>query len=422
METLNRQEQDVLDAIDERELLDDLSSLVAIRSIDGTPGEDEAQRWCAERLRNLGLTVDEWDIDIAAERVRPDFPGMEVERATAVGCVATLGAAAGPPAMAFNGHTDVVPPGELDLWPGGDPFTLRVADGLAHGRGACDMKAGVVAIIAAAAAVRRTGMELTRSIGIHCVTAEEDGGLGAYATLRRGHTADGCIIAEPTGGTVIPANAGSLTFEIVVHGLSTHGSSRTLGVSALDKLEVVQRALRSLELRRNNDSSDLFAHLDMGWPLSIGTVTAGDWASTVPDRLVATGRYGVRPGESLTAAQLEFEQALAEAGREDEWLIEHPVQVTWPGGMFAPGQLPPGHPLLGDVIGAAAEITGTLPAVRGAPYGSDLRHYAAAGVPTVQFGPGDVRLAHAADEYVSIAEMADCAKVYALLMVRASRG
>src|SRR5689334_15975205 len=116
----------------------------------------------------------------------------------------------------------------------------------------------------------------------------------------------------------------------------------------------------------------------------------GEWASTVPDQLVAHGRYGVLPGEPLEDARAVFEAALAGLGDRDPWLRDHPVSVTWPGGAFAPGALPDGHPLLDQTLDAAAAAGAGRPRVEGAPYGSDLRHYAAHGIPTLQYGPGEI--------------------------------
>jgi acetylornithine deacetylase len=411
-------ERDVVDAVDETELTRDLAELVAIASVDGTDAEPDAQRWCAERLGDLELEVDCWDIDVEDVRRRPDFPGMEVERSSALGCVGVLGADGTPPALALYGHTDVVPPGDPARWPGGDPFMLRVVDGAAWGRGTCDMKAGVAATIAAVAALRRAGVTLRRPLAVHCVTGEEDGGIGAYATLRRGHRASACVNAEPTSQTMIPANAGSLTFRLEVTGLATHGSTRYRGVSAVDKLPIVLQALRELEQRRNEDVPELFEHLEVAWPLSVGLVRAGDWASTVPDRLVAEGRYGVRVDETVPAAVAAFETAVKAVADADPWLRDHPVAVSWPGGRFGPGALPAGHRLLGDVSHAVQAVRGSAPPTVGAPYGSDLRHYVGAGIPTLQYGPGDVRYAHATDEHVELADVFACARVYALLALR----
>lgn len=413
----------VLDLVDDKAMLDDLAALVGIPSVGGSAAEADAQRWCANRLTALGLDVDEWDIDLSVLQADPAFPGTEVEREHAVGVVGVLppsqdDATGEAPALALCGHTDVVPAGDSDRWTD-NPFVLRVRDGHGYGRGACDMKAGVVAMFAAVDAVRRSGVERTRPIAIHCVSGEEDGGLGAFATLRRGHRADACVIGEPTARAVIPANAGSLTFRLEIPGLAAHGSRRTHGVSSIDKLAVVQQALGQLEGDRNTDVPTEFAHLELPWPLSIGVVHAGDWASTVPDLLVAEGRYGIRPGESIDAARTEFEHAVAIGARSDPWLREHPVRVSWPGGTFAAGRLPQGHPLLDDVVDAARAVRGSAPQVHGAPYGSDLRLYAAAGIPTLQYGPGRIEDAHAVDERVDLADLHDCARVFARLALRA---
>jgi acetylornithine deacetylase len=410
---LSGSERDVLAAIDDDRVVADLRELVRIPSVDGTAAEADVQRWCAERLAGLGLAVDHWRIDLDAVRADPDFPGSEVERDKAWGCVGVLGEGDGIPGLVLNGHVDVVPPA------GEDPFGARVEDGLMYGRGTCDMKGGVAAVIGAVAAVVSAGVTLARPVAVHSVVGEEDGGLGAFATLRRGHRGEACVIAEPTAGQVIPANAGSLTFRLDVTGLATHGSTRTRGVSAIEAFERVHAALRHLEQRRNAVPDPLLSHLDLAYPLSVGTIEAGDWASTVPDRLIATGRYGVRLREPVEQARHELEAAVAEACAGDDWLREHPVAVSWPGGVFASGTLPEGHPLLGETV-AAAEDAGApaAPAVRGAPYGSDLRQYAAAGIPTLQYGPGDVRYAHAADEHVQLDEVLHCARTYALLILR----
>ncbi|GAB2670227.1 ArgE/DapE family deacylase [Kribbella swartbergensis] len=411
---LSEVEGQVLAAIDDDRIVDELRELVRIPSVDGTAAEADVQAWCARRLTDLGLTVDHWRIDLPAVTADPEFPGMEVTRDQAWGCVGVLGGD-GTPGLILNGHVDVVPPGDLSLWPDGDPFSARVEDGVMWGRGTCDMKGGVAAILGAVAAIAAAGVRLRKPLAVHTVIGEEDGGAGAFATLRRGHTGEACLIAEPTAGCVIPANSGSLTFRLEVPGLATHGSTRTRGVSAIEKFVVIQSALQALEAERNRDPHPLLAHLDLANPLSVGTIHAGDWASTVPDVLIAEGRYGVRLGEPVAAARAALESAVAEACAKDDWLRDHPVKVTWPGGAFASGVLPADDPLLTDTLEAAGDPT---PEVRGAPYGSDLRQYAAAGIPTLQYGPGDVRYAHATDEHVRLDEVLHAARTYALLAVR----
>lgn len=415
--TLTAVEQTVVDAIDANGIVADLAALVAHPSVGGSAGEVAIQRWCADRLTELGAWVDHWKLDLAELRKSEGYPGEEVDRDEAYGCVGVLGDHADRPGLILSGHTDVVPPGDLGRW-SHHPWRLAREDDALYGRGTSDMKSGIAAVLAAVRALRAGGVTLRRPLAIHTVIGEEDGGVGAYATLRRGHVGDACVIAEPTDACVIPANAGSLTFRIEVPGRAAHGSSRLDGYSAVDATIPLLPALRELEWRRNRDVDPLLGHLDLPYPISVGIVRAGAWASTVPDLLIAEGRYGVRLDEPVEQARAEFEAAIAQVCASDPWLSAHPARVSWPGGAFASGRLPSGHRLCNEAARAVADVEGFEPAVRGAPYGSDLRQYAAAGVPTVQLGPGSVASAHTADEFVSLVEVVAFARVYAVLALR----
>jgi acetylornithine deacetylase len=364
-------------------------------------------------MQGLGLDVDLWRLDLDALRADADYPGEEVEREEAWGCVGAsdgAGRDGGTPALILNGHVDVVPPGEQEWWTGGDPWHLQEIDDRWYGRGVCDMKGGVVAILAA---VRAVGYRLTRPFAVHTVVGEEDGGIGTFGTLRRGHIGEACLIAEPTDGEVVSANAGALTFRVEIRGRATHGSMAGYGISAIDLYEHLRAVLRDLDARRNTDPPEPFG--ERPWPISVGMIQAGDWSSTVPDLLVAEGRFGVMPGESFADATAVFEKAVASV--EDPWLREHPIEVHWQGGQFAAGALPSGHPFGDEVATAIEGAGGAPPRFVGAPYGSDLRQYAAVGIPTVQFGPGDIRQAHAVNENVAIGEVVRCADTYVQLLL-----
>lgn len=399
--------------IDLDALESDLREIVAFPSIGGSDAEVEVQQWCADKLTEVGLSVDHWPLDLNALRTADDYPGEEVERLEAWGVVGV--SSRDTPALILNGHVDVVPPGDLAYWANSDPYTVREHDGQWYGRGTCDMKAGVIAMIAAARSLR--DHTLARPFAIHTVVGEEDGGLGAFATLDRGHGGDTCIIAEPTNRDVVSANAGSLTFRLQVRGTATHGSMRDAGVSAIEKFEVLHKALRSLDVARNANPPEPFGQTP--WPLTFGIVHAGDWASTVPDLLVAEGRFGVMPDESFVAAKSAFAEAVFRTSMNDDWLRENLPELTWPGGHFAPGKLPDGHELFDAMRDAAMAAGAPEPKNVGAPYGSDLRQYAAAGIPTLQYGPGDVRYAHSVDEHVAIDEVIICARAYAHMIMHA---
>jgi acetylornithine deacetylase len=249
------------------------------------------------------------------------------------------------------------------------------------------------------------------------VVGEEDGGVGTYATLRRGWRADACVIAEPTGLDVVPANGGALTFRLRVPGLAAHASRRTEGVNAVERFWPVFGALRALERRRNTEVDPVMSRWDIAYPIEIGMVKAGDWASTVPDLLVAEGRLGVALDEPVADAKAALEQAVAEVCAADPWLVDHPVAVEWWGGQFAPARLPADdRGLLERVRRAHATVTGDTAEVWGGPYGSDLRLLTGiGGIPTVQYGPGDVALAHAADESVPVPDVLAAARTLALI-------
>jgi acetylornithine deacetylase len=158
---------------------------------------------------------------------------------------------------------------------------------------------------------------------------------------------------------------------------------------------------------------------ELPYPLSIGRVRAGEWASSVPDLLVAEGRYGVALDEPVEAARAELEQVVADVCAGDPWLRENPVVVEWWGGQFASGQAPPGSLLERELSAAHEQVTGRRPLVSGVTYGSDQRLLTGlGGVPTLLYGPGDVRLAHSPGESVPVAEMVEVSRALVLLAAR----
>ena len=415
---LTAAEQRVLEALDETELIATLVELVRTPSVTGSDAEADLQHTVARWFEEAELEVDLWALDLDDLRADPDFPGTEAPRLEGHGLVGTA-SGEGDPGLVLQGHVDVVPVGDVANWHGGDPFSARIEGGVLHGRGACDMKAGMAVNLAVARALHRSGVRTERRLALHSVVSEEDGGLGAFATLRRGHRGEVAVITEPTSGRLVTANAGALTFRIEVTGRAAHGSTRREGVSAFEVFWPLHQALVALEARRNADRHALFGDNPLPYGISIGTIRAGDWASSVPDLLVAEGRMGVRLGEDPALARLALDEAIADAAAADAWLRHHEPRVTWPGGQFASGQLEQDHPLIDEVAGAVEVVTGIRPAEAAAPYGSDLRLYTGiGGIPTLHYGPGDVRLAHAPRESVPVAEVIEVARALALVAAR----
>jgi acetylornithine deacetylase len=413
-------EQRALDALDKAGLLKTLRELLQIPSVTGH--EAEAQRWLGEQMRAAGMDVDVWTIDVEELRKRGDFPGMEVEREghKALGLVGSWQGSEGTgKRLIFNGHIDVVPEGSHDYWQH-NPWCGELDGANIYGRGACDMKGGLIAAFYAIRAIKDSGIPLRGSLQLQSVIGEEDGGLGTFATLLRGHTGDAALICEPTRLNIIPAQAGALTFLLRITGKSAHASMRLEGVSAIEKYLEIHHRLLQLERKRNSEvKHPLLSKLELPYPLSIGRVQAGNWSSSVPEELTCEGRIGVAVGESAQEVRKLFEQTLRHLTEADPWLREHPLEIRWTGGQFESCEIPPDHQLIQICWECLRDLTGKEPEIAGAPYGSDLRLLVnMGGIPSLLFGPGDVRVAHMPDEYVSREEVVQAAQAYILAALR----
>ncbi len=400
-------------AIDRARLVEDLRTLVATPSVTGS--EEAVAATAAGLLRELGLSVEVATPDPAAIRADPDWPGEEMPRTSLPVVIGRAGRPGGR-RIILSGHLDVVPPGNLATWTA-DPWGGEVRDGFLYGRGACDMKGGVAAILAAVRALGGAG-DLDRLDGeliVALVPSEEDGGQGTLAAIRAGVTGDLAIIPEPSNLDIVVAHAGAITFRLAVPGRAAHASQRREGISALDKLWVLLKALEADEARRNVAETDpLMTALGLPYPTIIGIVSGGEWASTVLDRVTADGRYGVRLGQLAADAEAELCEAIAAACAGDDFLREHPATVEITGGRFGSARMPSDHALPVGLADVAERVTGRRPALLGEPYGADMQMFVnVGGTPCVIFGPGDVKVAHSANEHVPLDEVETCARVLA---------
>ena len=388
--------------IDAAALAGDVAELVQIPSLTGQ--ERAALAWIARRAHELGLEAELVEHDLAALRAHPGHPGEEAPRSELLTLAVTLRGSL-PGRLCVCGHVDVVAPG-TEHWRHG-PWSGVIADAYVHGRGSVDMKGGVVAALHALGALRAAGAA-TPEVVLLCVPSEEDGGLGAFAALERDSRFDGCLIPEPTGFEVVCAQAGALTFRGTVHGRGAHAAMRLEGRSAIDRYVAVHAALAAHEARINaGDGHPAMRGLALPYPLSVGRLEAGEWSSSVPDRLVFEGRLGVRVGEEPAAARAAFEAAVRAA--DDE---QPPVEIAWTGGAFAPGETDVDDPWVARVRAAVAAERGEAP-LAGVPWGADMRLFCARGIPTVMVGTTGIELAHAVDERVRIDELVSVARIVA---------
>jgi acetylornithine deacetylase len=388
-----------------------LGELVRIPSITGS--EEAVQDRVAGLLEEIGVTVERIAPDPAEARTDPDWPGEELPRTSLPIVVGRLGRP-GRRRLLLVGHVDVVPPGDPATWTV-DPWGGEIREARLYGRGACDMKGGVASILAALQALVASGAadRLDGEVVAAFVPSEEDGGQGMLAAIRAGIVADAAVITEPTSLEVVVAHAGAITFRLVVPGRAAHASVRREGVSALENLVTLVRALETDERVRNDAETDpLMTAIGLPYATIIGKVAGGEWASTVLDRVVVEGRYGVKLGQSWRDAEADLRACIAAACAADPFLRDHPAAVELTGGRFSSARLPAGHPLPASLADAAETVLGARPSFVAKPYGADMRLLVNEGAtPTVIFGPGHERNAHSANEFVPLAEVADCARV-----------
>ena len=407
------------EAVDSTLAVQDLKRLVRIPSITGD--ERAVQDLVASILTDIGCRVERVETDPAEfARTDPDWPGQEMPRTDLPVVFGRLGRS-GRRRLLLVGHTDVVPVGEPATWTV-DPFGAEIIDGELHGRGSCDMKGGCASILAAMRAIAESGAadSLDGEVMAVFVPSEEDGGQGMLSAIRAGATGDMAVITEPTDMDVVIAHAGAIVFRLTVAGKAAHASMRREGVSALSNLTYLIAALEADELARNAaETNPLMTALGLPYPTIVGIVRGGEWASSVMDKIVADGRYGVALGETWSDAEVRLRACIAAAAESDPFLRDHPPTVELVGGRFSSAQVPADHPLPVSLSAAAEAALGRKPAMLGEPYGADMRLLVNEGkTPTVIYGPGHIAEAHSADESVPVDDVVACARVLAAWVVR----
>jgi acetylornithine deacetylase len=368
--------------------------------------EHATQEIVSEQLRAMGLEVQVLPVRFDRLRDHPAFGDDGFSPDQRLDVIGRWRGSGSGRSLILNGHVDVVSPGDPALWTG-SPWSGALRDGRLWGRGSCDMKSGLAAGIFALVVLQDLGWSPGGDIVVESVIGEESGGAGTLATIVEGLRADGAIILEPTRLELCPVQSGALTFRLIVPGQAAHGALRQHGVSAIEKFSLVHAALLQLERDRHAGRQDAL-YDEPAWvaPLSIGTIRGGEWHSTVAETVVAEGRFGVFPGESVVEARRILERGVAEAAASDPFLTDHPPRVEWFEGQFESGQTPADHPLVVTVATAHQQVVGRAAPLRGVPYGSDLRLFTNhAGMAAVLYGPGDVTLAHAVNESIEVAEI-----------------
>ena len=373
--------------------------------------ERPAQEWLCDQLHERGFLTHQWTADPDELTTHPSFPDSSNEIETAnrpsVAGVAEFGDPESGPTLVLNGHIDVVP--VTGGW-SSEPFEPTWSDDGERltARGAVDMKAGLAACLFAIEHLRASESDLNGRIVVESVVGEEEGGIGAAsAALSNPYPfeRDAAIVAEPTELRPVTAVEGCVMKRLRLEGRSAHAAMRWRGESVLPHFHRIHDAFFELEAERSTRvSHPLYYGFENPWPVTIGVVRAGNWASNVPADLVAEMRLGVAPGESVDDVEREFTDRLDDVVTDSEWLSAHPPSFERFSVQFEPAAVDTDETIVRALIDAL-RARGLDDEPVGATYGADSRHYIAAGIPTVVFGPGNIEQAHYPDETIEWAEV-----------------
>jgi len=338
-----------------------------------SPGEGD----CA---RTLASVLDDWGFSVELMESVPGRPNV----------IARIGPG-NAPALMLNGHLDVVGVEGMIH----NPFSAQVRGDRIYGRGSADMKGGVAAMCAAAA--KGAQADSSRQILVTAVVDEEYESLGMRALLADGIRADAAIITEPTRLAICPAHRGFVWMDIVVTGRAAHGSRYDIGVDAITHAGLLLAQLEKLE--RTRESGPRHQLLGRG-SLHASKIQGGVGMSTYPELCNLAIERRTLPGESTEKALGEIRDAFAKVRSE------HPqfaARVTLNTAQL-PSDVPIDSPIVKRLRGAL-EREGVPVKIEGLSAWTDAAPLNEAGIPTICFGPGDIALAHAAEEFVPIEEI-----------------
>ena len=413
------------------ELTEAVSSAVKIESVnpkypgqvydDVVGGEGAVSRYIATFYEEIGCEVDLFAVE----------PGRE-------NAVGVLKGSGGGRSLIYNGHVDVVPGGDPANWKSGPPFSGKIDTDRIWGRGSTDMKGGILAQAFAARAIRDCGFRLKGDLILEAVVGEEvmDHECGTTATVKRGYTADAAVVSEPSAPperlAVVPVTTGLYWFSLTVRGKATHASMRgetfrpggggaAVGVSAIDKGVEMFQAIRKLEDEWGQTKKHpLFA--PGHFVIHPGVVVGGPAGVLIPFVVseFMTTEYCVwyHPDDQPEDVRREIEAHVHRAAQLDPWLREHPPELEWKLNWPA-SQAPENHPIIKTVcdaheIAAEGSRFAGQPPIRGFAAVEDTSFLNIGGVPAISYGAGDIRVAHADDEYVLIDELVTACKTYAI--------
>jgi len=409
----------ILDEVQRKrdDIVDALVKLVRIPSVVGD--EAEAQRAVSHLYREAGLEVIEFVGDPERVKTHEAFIESNLPCANRPNIIGIKHGHRSSRSVILNGHIDVVSPEPVAQWTH-DPWGGEIEDGKLYGRGSGDMKAGLVANLFALRTLQDSGFNPKGKILLQSVVGEEEGGgLGTLACLLGGYTADGLIITEPHGINVTVAMTGINYFRVKVYGRTAHAGLAHLGVNAIGKMYLIYEALKELDEQRGRQIKfDLFEKgSGRSTHLNIGTMKAGDWASTVAGEAVIECRISFVPGESQKEIRALVEKKIQEVANADPWMKEHPPVVEWYGWHAEPWLQDTSVPFVQLCKAVAEEVVGKEVDFIGRAAGLDARFASYFQIPALCMGPR-AHAIHGIDECVELESILTLTGIMALFLAR----
>jgi len=394
------------------EIVSFMQEIIRIPSITGN--EKPVQELILSKLRQMGLETLSWDLDREELSQHPAYVKESKDyRDRPNVCGLYHGNGKGK-SLLFNGHVDVVPPGDEKVWVHG-PWSGDIADGKIYGRGASDMKSGIVAMTMALKVLLDEGYRPSGDITYQYVVDEEDTGNGTLSFVQKGYRADAGICCETSSMNVQPGCLGRVWWEIYVKGRPAGIQKHFEGVSGIDLAYRIVEWVKDFErIRMDEVTSSLYPDIESSIPCMVTCIDSGSFHSSFPDSATLKGSFATVPGEDLRGVMDSFVTYLTDRAKCDPWLKNHLPIIEFKGYLGDSAAIPVDSPIVTTLVRNYASLYGRQPVVSGRQGAADTRYLINyAHVPTVIFGPGLTEQMHSTNEYVMKQDLIDSIKILA---------
>lgn len=373
------------------EIIQLAQKLIRVPSFSGdTQGLSRIAAIISEEMKKMGFSVELIEAEKGLTNVIGTFRGS-----------------AGAACLLFNGHTDVVPAQSGGDW-SVDPFSAEIKEGRIYGRGACDMKGGLAAMLAAPKIAFSLFPEYRGNLILTATVDEEIGGFrGLKFAVEQGVKADMGIVCEPSDLKIVNVCKGLLQLRLRTKGKSAHGGVPEQGVNAISKMLKILMKLENYDFEQT-------PHNVLGKPtVNIGRIGGGQRPNVVPDSCETEIDIRYLPGKNHLQIIDDLERLIVELRKKDPQ-IETEIEIIRYRSSL---EIAKDSPVIRTIMEAAQGILGRHLELRGMITPGDSEYLVNAGIPSVIFGPGDEHLAHSANEWIAINDILTATEIYAAVII-----